>query len=150
MRIKWIIRLSLLKKGSDVKDLINKMEKPIKINLILRCEYYKYNLKEKVTRECFFNSGIQIITEASDLDMIYDRIRERIIEQADNYQNRGSGWIFAKIVDLTIHIDKYNPIAAKSFIQLPDKIKKKEAVVNLENDDNLCFKWSVTRALCTV
>ena len=64
-----------------------------------------------------------------------------------HFKIRGQGGIFDKIIDLRVHIDKYNPITAKSYIPLPDKIKKKEAIINIKNEDNQCFKWSVTRAL---
>ena len=30
---------------------------------------------------------------------------------------------------------------------MPKAIKNKRAVINMENEDNQCFKWAVTRAL---
>ena len=34
--------------------------------------------------------------------------------------------------NLDLHIDKYQPIAAKSYIHLPNKLKLKKAIINLK------------------
>ena len=131
----------------EVKNLLNKHEKPIKMKMILTAMFKKGRGEDIVFTYSYFHSKYNIITESSDLDQIYDICKERIIENVETFQNRGSGWQFEKIIDLRIHIDKYNPITAKSYIPLPDKIRKKKVIINIKNEDNQCFKWSVTRAL---
>ena len=34
-----------------------------------------------------------------------------------------------------------------SYISRPDEISKKEACLNVRNEDNQCFKWAVLSAL---
>ena len=41
----------------------------------------------------------------------------------------------------------WKPISGSSYIPLPPKIKNKNAVINMKNEDNQCFKWCVVRAL---
>lgn len=48
-----------------------------------------------------------------------------------------------KIVKLDIHIARVKALTASSYIELPDKIANKKAVVNIKNEDNLCFIYSV-------
>ena len=48
---------------------------------------------------------------------------------------------------LKIFITKFKPLGGKSYKPFPGAIVKKKAVINMENDDDQCFKWAVTRAL---
>ena len=38
-------------------------------------------------------------------------------------------------------------MGGSSYIELPESLAKKKAVINLNNKDNQCFVWAVTRAL---
>jgi hypothetical protein len=38
-------------------------------------------------------------------------------------------------------------LSGSSYIPLPKFIADKKAVINIENKDNYCFKWCLTRAL---
>ena len=54
---------------------------------------------------------------------------------------------FGKKLHLDININKYNPLCAFSYISLPKQIAKKHAVINIKNNDNYCFAWSIISAL---
>ena len=41
----------------------------------------------------------------------------------------------------------YNPLSASSWIELDEFLTSKKAIINIQNEDNECFKWCVTRAL---
>ena len=51
------------------------------------------------------------------------------------------------MVQLEIHTVKYNPTGGSSYIPLPDWIKNKKAIVNIENKDEKCFLWCILRYL---
>ena len=59
----------------------------------------------------------------------------------------GSGWVFVKVENLTLHTDIWDPIKASSYIDLPKELKNKNAIINMKNEDNKCFLWCVLRAL---
>ena len=42
---------------------------------------------------------------------------------------------------------KYEPLGGSSYIQLPAFLVAKKAIINLKNEDDECFKLSITRAL---
>ena len=69
------------------------------------------------------------------------------MENISTFQNSGSGWVFKSIVSLEIHTVKYQPLGGSSYIPLPEYLAKKQALINLKNDDQQCFKWAVTRAI---
>ena len=50
-----------------------------------------------------------------------------------NYQRNDSGWYFKEVLWLEIHTVDYKPIKSPSYIQLPDFIMRKKAILNIEN-----------------
>ena len=96
----------------------------------------------------FHSRGKKIITEATDTIEIYHEMISEIleamlkVEQAD-----GSGWVFMGVIRLILKIDKWDPLKASSYIDLPPELKNKKALINMQNTDNKCFLWSVLRGL---
>ena len=84
----------------------------------------------------------------SDLCEWYERrVIEPTLASLEEFQERDSGWALSRILDLTVNINKYNPIAAGCHIKLPREIMMKRAVINVQSNDNACFAWSVVAAL---
>ena len=50
-------------------------------------------------------------------------------------------------MSLDLHTVKYEPLSGSSYIPLPRFLAVKKAIINLENEDDVCFKWAITRAL---
>ena len=48
---------------------------------------------------------------------------------------------------MDINVIDCDPIKANSYIPLDKALKKKKAIINIQNKDNECFKWCITRAL---
>ena len=61
----------------------------------------------------------------------------------DEQERQGSGWYLSKIIHIEVHTATLLPLAASSYIELPKKVKRTEAVINIKNEDNMCFIWSV-------
>ena len=59
----------------------------------------------------------------------------------------GSGWQLHSIEGLEIFITKFDPVKGKSYTPFPKRIISKKTVINMENNDNQCFKWATVRAL---
>ena len=69
------------------------------------------------------------------------------MEKLADYLRNGSGWYFKKVISFEIHTVDYKPIKGSSFISLPVFIKRKNAIINIKNEDDKCFLWSVLRYL---
>ncbi|GIY58481.1 uncharacterized protein CEXT_311891 [Caerostris extrusa] len=70
-----------------------------------------------------------------------------MIEEADEMETRGSGWSFQEVTYLELKINKYDPLYASSYIDLPKELKSKKAIINVKNKDNKCFMWSILSAI---
>ena len=53
-----------------------------------------------------------------------------------------SGWIINSVIDHTISISKYNPLAGGSYFKLPKELDyPRRRLINIQNiDDNECVK----------
>ena len=99
-------------------------------------------------KEFAFHSKIKLILEGTDLNEIYDEMKDEIEEQIQKVQEAmGSGWQFEKVIKLVLHTTRWDPINAGSYIDLPEALKNKKAIINMKNQDEECFKWCVLRAL---
>ena len=96
----------------------------------------------------FHSIGRKIITESTDPNEIYQEMINEIEEEIQKVEQAvGSGWVFVEVENLTLHMDKWDPVKASSYIDLPKELKNKKALINMENEDNKCFLWCVLRAL---
>jgi hypothetical protein len=84
----------------------------------------------------------------SDLHEWYTKyVVDTILVSLEEFQERDSGWALSRILDLTVNINKFNPLHAGCHINLPQKIMIKRAMVNVRSTDNACFAWAVVAAL---
>ena len=144
----FIIFLNNIKQS--VIDTINNQEKPIKLKLILTCEFVKKNIKMKEEEFNFgyFQTKTELITESTDLNELFNIAIGRFSEQISKFTNKGSGWVFNKVEYFDIHFDPTNPLKGSSYFPLPKSLSGKRAIINVKNEnDNECFKWAVTCAV---
>ncbi|KAK3721647.1 hypothetical protein QZH41_003669 [Actinostola sp. cb2023] len=90
----------------NVVRLIHEQKKPFKTKLILEAEFYK----KKTSTIPYFHSETETITDATDVEEVYDLMQEDVLEKLATFQNKGSGWIFRRVVALDISLDKYIPL----------------------------------------
>ena len=122
----------------------------IKAKLYLNC-YMKRTDSDGFTtikQFAFHSIGNKIITEGTDLYEIYQEMIDEIEEEIQKVEEAaGSGWVFLEVENLTLHTSIWDPVNAGSYIDLPEALKNKQAIINMKNQDNECFKWCVLRAL---
>ena len=94
--------------------------------------------------EASFNSLQESIYESTDLEEVYERMMTKILESFATYLKNGSGWTLKKFVRLDITLSRLRPLRGSFYIPLPLRIMRKNALINLKNDDEECFKWHVT------
>ena len=135
---------------SAVERLINSIDSVgKKVNTILVCVMVRTN--PETGRDIFtiahFRSKTHNIISEEDIRTEYSVMKEKMLENLAKYQRLGSGWRLHSIETLEKFITKFKPVKGKSYKPFPNVITKKKAVINMENNDDQCFKWAVTRAL---
>ena len=139
-------------KASLIKDFLRN-NRNTKVKMILVCTVEKESFltydgkKVKDQSKIYLHSRTYVNLEKTDVKIILkDMISELLIGLA-NYQEKGSGWYFKEINKLEIHLVDYKPMRGGSYIKLPEFIKKKNAILNIENKDDKCFLWCILRYL---
>ena len=147
--------------GSDIYDgltflmeakrsIINVLDsnRGIKAILYLNCVMFRQTNTGIIRENFYFHSALKIILENTDVEEVFNEMVDEIeasIQKAENAQ--GSGWVLERIINITLHTAKWDPLNAGSYMELPANLKNKKAIINMKNQDNECFKWCVLRAL---
>ena len=142
--------IKFLKDARPVLINILNSNRNIKIRLFLNCLMKRMDIDgfTAIKPFAFHSKGNKLILESTNLYEIYDEILDEIEEEIQKTQDaEGSGWVFVEVENLTLHTSKWNPINAGSYIDLPEALKNKKAIINMKNEDEECFKWCVLRAL---
>ena len=102
----------------------------------------------RIQEFAFHSKGLKLILEGTDENEIYDEMAEEILEEIDMARDaEGSGWRFEKVIKLVLHTTRWEPVNAGSYIELPQELKNRKAIINMKNQDDKCFMWCVLRAL---
>ncbi len=130
-----------------VKEVVDGVVRPKKAYAVLKCVLVKHNLKTGDRIFSDFNGHSKTHTITAELGETYEEMKDKMLESLAKYQKEGSGWQLYSIKGLDVSVVRFNPLDGSGYSKLPPLIAKKKAVVNMENDDDQCFKWAVTRAL---
>ncbi len=121
----------------------------IKVQLTILNHYIKH---DEITGEIVDNeekgyfSGYISVTRSTDINDVIDQCRDKIFNDIETRPLTKSGWVLNKIVLLEIKMTEYNPASASSYFPTPEDIPQK-SVINVKNDDNMCFKWAILSCL---
>ena len=87
------------------------------------------------------------VHRGSDLDQIVDEMIAHMKTQIENPALLDSRFRFNAVLFLNTNFHQLNLTRGSSYLPLPDWIARKKAIINSQNDDKECFKWSVIAAL---
>lgn len=102
--------------------------------------------KDKVTDENtrkVIRSRRYEVTNIKDIPNILSQVATDIEFQIDKMELNRSGLILNQFDKIRFNFDKYNPTRGGSFIELPKWVQNKKACINIQNEDNQCFKYSI-------
>ena len=142
--------LSYIKKDVFYPIEDHLIEGNIKVQMILNVLTYVGNYGEENYREdnTYLHSITKLITWSTDLNEWYDKeVTDHILESFSSYEGKGSGWKFMGIQNLEMLVTKVKHFGGCSYIELPLEIKNKKACVNVQNNNQECFRFSILAAL---
>ncbi|CAH0562961.1 unnamed protein product [Brassicogethes aeneus] len=118
----------------------------IKVNSILYANFIQPSTHETDLKH--FITPNEIIDLGTDLKKWFnENIVDKLTVKLEDFQERDSGWSLLEIAGLKININKFCPISAGAFVELPQFIKNKKAVLNIKNNDKYCFLWCIVASL---
>lgn len=142
-------------KNLDMDSYFNKI-KPLIINTIKeelrRLDFIKFglmldatftNIHNELSPRGFITRSRSII-RTSNLDSIINECLQELILKITEHEARGSSWQMLSInaIDLRIHKHGVGD-RGSSYIPLPDKISNTKSCINVQNEDNECFRYAM-------
>lgn len=105
----------------------------------------KFAIRDRVEIKYIYNST-KLLTKSADLSDFYrDKIVLELKTNLENFEANGSDPRLVEILNLTVNVNKCNPLRAAGFIELPQFVTKRKAVYNVRNQDDYCFLWCLLK-----
>ena len=100
--------------------------------------------------EHYFNRMQPIVLNEHNMDTLNHMINQFVDEvrgEIEAWSERGSGWVVDEILEAFINVPQYQPLNGGSYMPLPDELKNKKAILDIQNRDNQCLRWAIRAAL---
>ena len=106
---------------------------------------FKYKCEFVIKINHATNGNINYFTLTNKFKNQHEEVNEanELSDQIDDFEQAESGYIFDSIKKLAVKMFKYHDIRAYSYCKLPKSFCNSTSIVNIQNDDNYCFLWSV-------
>ena len=125
-------------------------KKAVKWNLMYNCTLSMPDpYREEVrTHEAYFRTPHPLITlYPQQLTEQLNTALETVEERMAIFAQAGSGWTLEENHALVVEMVEYTPIGGSSYIELPKDVYDTKSIVNVKNEDQACFMWSILAAL---
>ena len=124
-----------------------KISKGFKYVETLQVKFIKFSNGQKTEKNGFFNSKADLILNNTNIQSSLQISKQHILNIISQWVSEGSGWTVESIESHHINIANYSPLKGSSYIELPPEIKKSQGLINIQNEDNECFRWCHIRHL---
>ncbi|KAF0146723.1 MAG: hypothetical protein FD143_3284, partial [Ignavibacteria bacterium] len=137
---------SLAKKlEQTLPDLLRK-HIGMKLWLLVRVLYSKIDDKTKIV-EAYHKSKPFICLNLFQIRDQISILLEQLLTESAHFMRESSGLVYNNIVAATIQIAQHLPLVGEHYVELPNRLLKANAIVNVRNNDNRCFGYAVISAL---
>jgi len=99
-------------------------------------------LQETEARFCIH---VQTLTDFDFLNLT--DLAAYVDSKIEAFNRNGSGWNIKHTISATLATCCYRPTQGSSYVETPDCLAKKKVVINVQNQDELCFAWAVLSAI---
>ena len=113
--------------------------------------FHKVNIADGAVDEektFFFSTKAAPIQTESDIDELVQRSNAKVSNQIDKFTNRGSNWVVAALNFVVLGLARYRVLqgGVANFV-LPAELAAKKCVLNIDTQNNECFKFAVVASL---
>lgn len=113
----------------------------LKFNIFVECTHENPLTLEN--RDIAFKTNNIVTYNNSKFTSLLNSLYNKILVEENQFITNGSGWSLKSIDGLLFRTNKLNVIGGATYIQLSKYIQSKEAVINVKNYDNQCFKYAI-------
>ena len=121
-----------------------------KLITTLVLEFKKLDSNDKTQYSTFhLHSKAGTIINESNIEDVFESVYSTVISNMQKSLGQVSGWIIDSVIEHSINISEYDPLAGSSYIKLPKELDhERKGSINIQNiEDSKCFKWCLVRYL---
>jgi len=122
----------------------------IKVSFGLQVKFSIERNDETQFMEHYFKEDEMHVFKKNEEDLIrqkFDEFIEKAKGEIEHWTEMGSGWAVERIQVAYVNVARYQPLRRGTYLPLPAKLAKKKPIINVQNRDNECLKWSLRAAL---
>ena len=108
------------------------------------------NLENTPIEVKVFQTKMKDIYSIREYDEAFSMKTENILQKTEEFQERDSGWTLVQLVKVELNLNKFQPLRGSTYIPLPTKLQLKKACINVQNQDEFCFKWAIILAIAKI
>ncbi|XP_075211196.1 uncharacterized protein LOC142318514 [Lycorma delicatula] len=113
----------------------------VKFNILIELTYKKPMTGD--IKDVGFKTNNFDIYSINDIDNAIQNATEQLLEEEASFEGKQSGWTLITLDGILVRVNKFRPLRGSCYIPLPSKFQQKHAVINIKNEDEFCFKWSI-------
>src|SRR5437867_9944145 len=116
---------------------------------ILRTTAIFERMVDDILQETRFNfqSDPQILLRPDQVGDQVESAISRLLALMLEMSERESDFVFKTVFSKTIELARYNPAGGSMYIKTPVILEKKQALINVQNNDDRCFLYAVASAI---
>ena len=115
-----------------------------KYHTLFSASFYKINEEDERNNEIELYINLKIKNNLTESDIDNIDVRSQLEHQIQVQETKESGWIFDKINSMKISFYKTTELNGTSYVKIP---LRTSAILNIQNNDKLCFIWSILASL---
>lgn len=138
-----------------------------------RFKTLKRKIKEMKSVKLYERFTIEVMQKYTDpetgekkeeFEIVYIALKTKVLLETDNIMNllkahnetarnkieehmfKGSGFVFNRVIKNEMNIFRYQPLRNGNYEELPSYLARKKCIINVKNNDQMCFKYAVLSA----
>ena len=132
---------------SHISSLLTSMN-GLKFLEALKVTLSKISDGETISDTVYFFSTPQTIINNIEIKASLEATQEKILNKIAIWISEGSGWTIESVDNHYLNVVTFQPLTGSSYIKLPQELRNsKKGLINLQNEDNECFRWCHIRHL---
>ena len=112
----------------------------------LKVTFTKQSNRDILYKTAYFNCSYKTVINNLDIVESLDMSKQEILNKIAIWVSEGSGWLIQSVDNHYLNVVKYKPMSGSSYINLPKELRNK-GLINMKNEDNMCFRWCHIRHL---
>ncbi|KAL6418414.1 hypothetical protein ACFW04_012113 [Cataglyphis niger] len=130
----------------QIRDIMGRYNS-IKVNTVFNDEFVSGN---KIAVKNIVTKNHPLLPTFDLREWYGKRVVDTILASLEEFQERDSRWALSPILNLTVNVNRYNPMRVGCYVEISREIKLKKAVISVQSTDDACFAWAIIAALYPV